>query len=260
MLVAFVTAQTPPFDMTFNRVAAAVTGGAYCHCESAFEALELGSLRELRRQFAWTSRASTRRAESALKQILGVFPPDTPDKHPVTLAFHALAGQPLGVRVLSEFSEDPLFRPYDETWRVYRLAEVPRRVVRANLVWSLAQVGKPYDTMGALTSPLHWSHGGDVRGADPAQWFCSSLCLRFLQHMNLCSDLSLKGTTPNSLEKALRQYIPEELPRLQETTGGAAVLRWDADHWALVSSLVPFIVGAELDAPQRVLSSSGAAT
>ena len=69
----------------------------------------------------------------------------------------------------------------------------------------------------------------------------------------------LEGT-PNSLEKALRQYIPEELPRLQETTGGAAVLRWDADHWALVSSLVPFIVGAELDAPQRVLSSSVAAT
>lgn len=263
MQVAFVTAQTPPFDVAFNKLAAVVTGGAYCHCETAFDALDLGRLRDLSSVLNAGKALPTgmQRARDAVRAVVASFPPSTPDAHPVTLAFHALAGQPLGVRVLSRYAENPLFRPYDETWRVYRLRGAPARVEQASLIWSLCQVGKPYDTMGALTSPLHW--GRAWSGApDPEQWFCSSLCLRFLQHLNCCGELSLKGTTPNSLERALRQYIPSDGARVQDTTGGTFALRFDSGHWGLVESLVPFIARVELGLrhdPQRVPPATGAA-
>lgn len=248
MLVAFVPASTPPFDLAFNKVAAAVTGGAYCHCETAFEGLALGRLRAVcdTLNLAHALPESMQRARDAARALLAVFPPRTPDDEPVTLAFHALAGQPLGVRVLSPHAEDVLNRPYDDTWRVYRLPDAPRKAVQAQLVWSLSQVGKPYDTMGALTSPLHSGHAGAVRAPDPSHWFCSNLSLRFLQHLNLCSGLSLTGTTPNSLERALRQYIPADAARLEADTGGAATLQFDAEHWGLVGSIAPYIVRADL--------------
>ena len=249
MLCAFVTPYTPPFDVVFNRLAAKVTGGDYCHVEVAFEAVPLRLLRSLRRHIPDSDSVSSelKHIGASLDSVLNSFPPDAPDDHCVTLAFHALNGCPLGCRILSERASDPLYLPYSDEWRVYRLAGAPSVALNANLVWCMSKVGLPYDTMGALTSP--W-RGPEAHGdaPDPEKWFCSNHALRFLQHMNLCSGLSMWGTTPNRLESALRQYIHPTSALLQEDhgSGGSADLDLDTVHWDLVASVAPYLVRAEL--------------
>lgn len=252
MLCAFVTPDTPPFQLVFNKLAARVTAGPYCHVETAFEGVPLRQLRDLKRSLCDDSNPRTlpadlQRCLAATSQVLSLFPPDAKDDHLATIAFHALAGQPLGCRVLSEHAEDPLYRPYDASWRVYRLDGAPENVVQANLVWSLSKVGLLYDTVGALTSP--WRSATHLSDApDPEHWFCSNLSLRFLQHLNLCSDLSMFGTTPNSLEKALAKYIPvsAESTETLQTHGGTFEIPIDQHHWDLVSSVIPYAIRAKL--------------
>ena len=249
MLCAFVTPNTPPFDVVFNRLAAKVTGGNYCHVEVAFDDVTLGQLRQLRKQIPDGMKLSSelKRVAATLNAVLSAFPPETADKHTVCLAFHALNGSPLGYRILSKHNSDVLYRPYSEDWRVYRLANAPPCAVQANLVWCMSKVGLPYDTVGALTSPWRGSEAhGDA--PDPEKWFCSNHALRFLQHMNLCSDLSLWGTTPNVLESELKKYIPASSKLLSDDhgPGGSANLDLDKDHWDLVASVAPYIVRAEL--------------
>lgn len=250
MLCAFVTPNTPPFDVVFNRLAARITGGDYCHVEVAFEAVPLRILRGMRDNVSGLGvplNSEVSRVKSTLDNVLKAFPPDTPDDHTAMLAFHALNGCPLGCRILSRHASDPLNLPYSKDWRVYRLPGAPEVAVHANLVWCMSKVGLPYDTVGALTSPWRGAHAhGDV--PDPETWFCSNHALRLLQHMNLCSDLSMWGTTPNRLESSLRQYIPASSPLLQKNhgPGGAADLQLDKAHWDLVASVAPYIVRADL--------------
>lgn len=249
MLCAFVTPNTPPFDVVFNRLAAKITGGDYCHVEVAFDNVPLGQLRKLRQQIPDGTQLSSemQRVAATLNTVLSSFPPETADQHIVCLAFHALNGSPLGYRILSKHSSDVFYRPYSPAWRVYKLEDAPPCAVQANLVWCMSKVGLPYDTVGALTSP--W-RGSDAHGdaPDPEKWFCSNHALRFLQHMNLCSDLSMWGTTPNVLEKELQKYIPasSELLNGDHGPGGSALLELDDEHWKLVASVAPYIVRADL--------------
>ena len=83
---------------------------------------------------------------------------------------------------------------------------------------------------------------------DPEHWFCSNLSLRFLQHLNLCTDLGMFGTTPNSLEKALSKYIPlsAESGETSQSHGGVFDVPIDENHWNLVSSVIPYAIRAEL--------------
>lgn len=101
MLCAFVTPQTPPFDVVFNRLAARVTGGDYCHVEVAFESVPLSLLRNLRKNIPDSDSVSSelQHIGATLNNVLSSFPPDTPDDHTITLAFHALNGCPLGCRI-----------------------------------------------------------------------------------------------------------------------------------------------------------------
>ena len=247
MNLCFVTSSTVPFDVMWNRVAAWATGGGpYCHVECAFEGITLQRLRALRDVLVTSGQlpSTLQRARDAVSAVLEAFPPNAPGNHTVTLAFHALAGSPLGVRVLSPRSNDVLYQPYSKAWRIYRLEGAPRAAVQAQLVWSFTKVGLPYDTMGALTSPWRSKcvHGGG--SPDPDQWFCSNLALRFCQNLNMLGHLSLAGTTPNSLELALHQYIKGDAR--PDDDGGTIPLTFDAEHWSLVASVAPYIVRADL--------------
>lgn len=228
MQVCFVKPETPPFDLAFNKLAAMVTRGAYCHTEVAFDALTVGDLRELKRTVAAGRKSSELdRIKTTLTKVLEAFPPDVPSEHEVTLAFHALAGCPLGVRVLSEHAADLLYMPYGEGWKVYKLIGAPANVVQTNLVWCLSKVSLPYDTMGALTSPWRASTGS-CSVPDPEAWFCSNHALRFVQHLNLCSEMSMWGTTPNRLEEGLRQYKEvDPTCNEEEPTSGVVQLTFD---------------------------------
>ena len=249
MQIAFVDASTPPFDVTFNKVAAAVTGGRFCHCEIAFEGVKLGKLRGFLPQFSGSS-ADSVRCRDALHTILNLYPPNA-DEELVHVAFFALQGMPLGVRVLSEHSADAFYQKYSDAWKVYQIRGAPGNVLGAQLWWCLKQVGKPYDMMGALTCPLK-SNTSDFE-PDRDRWFCSNHALRFVQHMALCQDMSLRCTTPNSLEKGLRKAYKEGIARTFEEVENLdskeglpdpplCDLVLDQDHWRIIGDILPSVI------------------
>lgn len=252
MVVGFVSASVPPFDVFFNRVAAWVTHGAYCHVECAFEGVSVERLRALRAKLnrcllrARTLTAGQERVLVAVNGVLSQFPPNMPDNYTCTLAFYALAGgEPLGVRILSPHASTAFFQPYSDQWRTFRLEGAPTPAVQFALEWSFSKCGLPYDTMGALTSVFRSKHT-DCATPDPPTWFCSNLALRLLQHLGLCMDAGMTGTTPNSLQARLLEYIPASARDLDgdadhSEAGGSLVLALDQGHWSVVSSITPFI-------------------
>lgn len=244
MQIAFVDASTPPFDLAFNKVAAAVTGGRFCHCEVCFDNISLKKLRILATSLSDFD-PKQKKAKEALRSILVLYPSDEQNEK-ITIAFYALQGMPLGVRVLSDRNSDLFLRRYTNAWKVYRIIDAPLSVVAHQLYWALCQVGKPYDTMGALTCPLKTNTR--QLEADRNTWFCSNHALRFVQHIALCQDMSLRCTTPNSLEKALnviykqsiatssdKDYTAEEEPSVCD-------LVLDQSHWSAIEDFVPFVI------------------
>lgn len=245
MIVALVKASTPPFDVAFNRLAAFATGGKYCHCEIAFEDVYLYGLRELLSCYSANSRSEhNRRARAALKSVCDLFPKNCPADTKLSVAFYALQGMPLGVRVLAEVAEDPFYMKYGKGWRQYVIGGAPGDVVTSQFVWCLEQTGKPYDTMAALTSPFKSANGGSGMEPDRERWFCSNHALRFCQHMALCGDLCLSGTTPNDLDKALRDVYIEtsESPLDLEQESEIFFLNLNQSHWQVIADFVPHVI------------------
>ena len=72
---------------------------------------------------------------------------------------------------------------------------------KASFLWSLDQIGKPYDMMGAFSCILPF-HSVNVQ-EDPRKWFCSSLCTRMLQRLGALKNEATFGLTPNALSDQL---------------------------------------------------------
>lgn len=250
MLVCFTPADNPPFaGVAFNRLAAWVTGGPYCHCEVAFKNIKLGTLKDLHDSLTRLTDENPNptserckgyaRAKSALEQVFTFFEPNTPPKHNIEyLAFHALQGEPLGVRILSRYFNEPFYQPYSEHWKVYHFNDVTPSILHGQLLWSLSKVGLPYNTLGALWSPMA-SPSKDVE-IDPDTWWCSNLCLRFLQNIALCQNLSLRNSTPNNLAKELKKtYIDMQKIPCESNTVEFAL---GENHWKSIESFHPYVV------------------
>ena len=244
MAVAFVKATTPPFDVYFNRLAAAVTGGAFCHVEICFKNLYLLGIRRLLSYYVGERMSDEKkRARDALRYICSLFPRNCPPNTCITVAFFALQGMPLGVRVLAELADDPFYMMYGEGWTEYEIKKAPDDVVTSQFIWCLQQTGKPYDTMGALSSPLRSAYQHNGMEADRATWFCSNYALRFCQHMAICGDLGLSGTTPNALEKELREtYIDSATASVSELGSSVYSLNLGQEHWSIIGDFVPYVI------------------
>lgn len=241
--VALVKASTPPFDVLFNKLAARLTGGDFCHCEIAFEGVSINGLRRLLNHYAARSRSeANNRARLALMSVCNLFPKDCPSGTNLTVAFYALQGMSLGVRVLAELADDPFYMQYDDGWRQYVIADAPQDVVTSQFVWCLEQTGKPYDTTGALTSVFRSAHHHSGLEPDRASWFCSNHCLRFCQHMALCGDLGLSGTTPNTLDKELHDIYIETSDGSVEDAPEVFHLNLNQSHWQVIADFVPYVI------------------
>lgn len=244
MAVAFVKASTPPFDVAFNKLAAAVTGGAFCHVEICFKRVALVGLRQLLAYYVGENMSEAKsRARDALRSICSLFPRNCPSTTRLTVAFYALQGMPLGVRVLAELADDPFYMKYGEGWTEYEIKNAPNDVVTSQFVWCLEQTGKPYDMMGALGSAIKSQYQHDGMEADRASWFCSNHALRFCQHMAICGDLGLSGTTPNALEKDLRETYIDSVPASVSALGSIVYsLNLGQEHWSLIGDFVPYVI------------------
>jgi len=254
MIISFVDPSTPPFDVVFNRVAAAVTGGKFCHCEIAFENVSLSGVRRLLSCYSTLHSQADLRAKGALETVSQLFPPSYDAN--ITVAFYALQSTPLGVRVLSNLADDPFYQTYRNDWTQYRIAGAPDNVVCSQFVWCLEQVGKPYDIMGALTSPWKSHTSSDGMEADRQSWFCSNHALRFCQHMALLGSMGLSSTTPNELARGLAQTYKDTCSTSGEETDETAAavtaegvqeqvifdLALNQSHWGVIGDLLPYVI------------------
>ena len=244
MFVAF-TGASGLFDNAFNKFACLATGkrDGYCHVEVGCHT-DLGHLRELSERLSGREVVRDRvalRTQKTLNDLLDAYPLSASNDEQVCLAFHAFYGQPLGVRVLSLHCPDPLYQPYDANWTVWRFPGAKESTVRAQTAWCLSKVGLPYDSWGALCSPLRSFHKeASVVEPDPETWWCSAHALRFLQNVGFLTDTySLRGCTPNNLGAALETYKGSAKASSEASTAiGERTVSVDDEHWSVVDNVV----------------------
>ena len=143
----------------------------------------------------------------------------------ITLSFSALWGLPLTTRVLNEFSHDSWFRIPDQEISVAEIKNVnniSKEKTLESLKFSIEQLGKGYDTSGALCSWLPWSDKNPQKSYET--YFCSEFCVIALQRLGFMSDMVAKHTTPNALyqhfEKNENVYKASEETNVDESTKG----------------------------------------
>lgn len=164
------------YDSYFNKFVAFVTrGGNFCHSEFVFRWSE-EQFAEVREKIQGLARYKNH-------------------KGPIDIALYVIWGDTVKYRVLNghgEFFSVPEkdMMDIDITW------EDELRVSR----WLWNQVGKPYDEIGALASPLTFRSSRDTYD----RYFCSQLMACALQRVNKLQHRNPASLTPNSLYSALK--------------------------------------------------------
>lgn len=166
----------------FNRAAAWVTGGPYCHCEFVFKwtPAQLADL------------TAKLQGHAPLRELEG----------DVYVCMYVLWGGTVNYRVLKEDSASEFFG-------------VPRHKVQLELTdaqeqrvatWLLDEYGKSYDRVGALLCPFQW------RAPKPTypRYFCSQLMACALNAAGV-TEIHNPGTmSPNALCRhvCIKQGVP----------------------------------------------------
>jgi len=203
------------FDGMYNRFAAWVTSGEFCHCELVLHTTPvdiMGAVKKIYRS-AQNGEYPPEDCRRMISQIETNFFNDTGFRKAVqssdcmVLSFSLLWGQPMSVRVLNETSHDSWFKIPSKEDRTVSLLHGPSledKDYHSTLQFVIEELGKDYDGAGALCSVLPtWSEDNSVQRRQ--SYFCSEFCVMAFQRVGFLVDLPAKHTTPNSLYK----YVAE---------------------------------------------------
>lgn len=164
------------YDSYFNKLVAFVTrGGDFCHSEFVFR---------------WSEEefAKVREKVNGLARYKH-------HKGPIDVALYVIWGDTVKFRVLNghgEFFSVPKdnMLPIDVSWE--------EELRMSGWLWN--QVGKPYDELGAILSPLSFRKSRDTY----EKYFCSQLMACALQRVGKLQRCNPASLTPNSLYFALK--------------------------------------------------------
>ena len=174
MLYASFVRPEGVYNSWFNKFAAFATRGGYCHSEFIF-------------------RWSEDEVQQVLSRVKGLASLRN-QKGPVDIAVYIIWGDIVRYRVLTGYS------PF---WSVPEHDMIPIHTSWQNelntITWLSNQMGRPYDKVGALLSPLAWRR----RNAAYDQYFCSQLMACALQRLNMFQHCNPGNLTPNSLHRVL---------------------------------------------------------
>lgn len=164
------------YDSFFNKAVAFVTrGGNFCHSEFVFRWSE-SEFAEIRQKIPGLARYKNH-------------------KGPIDVALYVVWGDQVRYRVLNghgEFFSVPtkdllhVDMPWEDELKVSG--------------WLWKQIGRPYDELGALLSPVGFRSSKDQYD----RYFCSQLMACALQRLGKLQRLNPSGLTPNSLYSALK--------------------------------------------------------
>lgn len=206
------------FSSMFNRFAAWWTAGDFCHCELILETTPHNIMLVVKEIYQGAQRGEY--APEDCRRIIGQiemaffdtgFRKKAQSSETMSLSFSQILGQQMSVRVLTETAHDSWFKiptNEDENVNIIHYDNVSEDQQIQTLKFAIEQLGKDYDTTGALCSWLPFS---DTRQSSYETYFCSEFVVTSMQRIGFMSDLSAKHTTPNSLYTYLKKELRHTL-------------------------------------------------
>lgn len=202
------------FSGAFNRFVTWMTSGDFCHCELVVRVppqMILDVIKDIHRG----AQKGKYPEEDCPRIISGIetnFFDDvefrravqTENTH-IALSFSLLWGTPMTVRVLHEQSADSWFQyPPEEPGGSVERIDVSNHDthVTQTLKFAIEELGKDYDTSGALCSWIPWA--SDANGERHESYFCSEFVVTALQRIGYLKTTPALHTTPNALYTAVK--------------------------------------------------------
>lgn len=171
------------YEGWFNRAAAWMTGGPYCHSEMVFK---------------WTKAE----LEEVMQSVKGHLPLRKNFDGDIYVCMYVLWGGMVDYRFLSEDSPSEFFGLSDHMIEMNVTKEQEHKLIR----WLFDQYGTPYDRVGAVLCPLHW------RNPKPTykRYFCSQLMACAFNACGFTQIPNPGAMSPNSLCRYLciKQNVP----------------------------------------------------
>lgn len=184
-----------------------MTSGEFCHCDLVVHTTPTDVMEVVKQIYtaAQNKEYSPEDCQRILHQIESnffstAFRNVAQKSNNMTLAFAALWGNPMTVRVLTEVSHDSWYQIPDDTTAISEIKgvqEVTKEQSLQTLKFAIEEMGKDYDTSGALCSWLPWSSSEPKRQYE--SYFCSEFCVTALQRIGFMQSLIPLHTTPNAL-------------------------------------------------------------
>jgi hypothetical protein len=197
------------FSGVYNRFVSWVTGGEFCHCELVIHTTPTEIMEVVKKIYnsAQQSEYAPEDASRIIQQIETNFFSTSFRKHVQTsekmsLSFSLLWGNPMSVRVLTPTAHDSWFKipePSDINVTIQEMSDVSSEQRLNTLKFSLEELGKDYDSSGALCSVLPTWNQEQRKSYD--KYFCSEFVVTTFQRLGFLEELSAPHTTPNSLYK-----------------------------------------------------------
>ena len=172
------------FSGTFNKFVTWMTAGEFCHCDLVVHTSPADVMEVVKQIYesAQQNEYAPEDCQRILHQIESnffatAFRDAAQKSETLTLAFAALWGSPMSVRVLTEVSHDSWYQIPNETTAISEIKHVESVTKEQSLEilkFSIEELGKDYDVSGALCSWLPWSN------SEPKQKYESYFCSEFV--------------------------------------------------------------------------------
>ncbi len=203
------------FSGFFNRFVTWMTSGDFCHCDLVIYTTPEDIMNTVK--VIYSEAQKNHYAPEDCTRIIhqiesNFFTTDfrkvAQSSDTIVLAFSALWGSPMTVRILNEVSHDSWFQIPNATSDIAEIKHVPninQKQLQETLKFTIEELGKDYDVSGALCSWIPWSNSLPKRQYET--YFCSELVVTSFQRLGLMESLIPLHTTPN----ALFNYMTENL-------------------------------------------------
>jgi len=184
-----------------------MTDGEFCHCDLVIRTTP-NEVMEVVKMIYQSAQKGEYTPEDCLRIIREIesnffdtgFRKVAQTSETLTLAFSALWGNRMTVRVLSDVTHDSWFQIPSDALTIAEIvhSDIAEAKTMETLKFSIEELGKDYDASGALCS---WLPLAASPKRQYEKYFCSEFVVTAFQRLGSMQDLSAPHTTPNALYK-----------------------------------------------------------
>jgi hypothetical protein len=203
------------FSNFFNRFVTWMTAGDFCHCELVIHTTPTDIMNTVKKIYK-NAQENTYAPEDCARILQQIesnffsteFRKSMQSTDSIVIAFSQLWGAPSTVRVLNKVSHDSWLKIPDEstadTIEMRTINNITSEQLNETLHFSIEELGKNYDSSGALCSWVPWTSEEPKREYE--SYFCSEFVVTAFQRIGHLTKLKPLHTTPNALFKYIDNY------------------------------------------------------